>query len=85
MPAAVAAVVESAPAERSGVASGVLNASRQVGSAVGVALLGSLVTAAGHFVTGMRLGSVISAVCFLVGVALALTVDRSPRRMAAAA
>jgi MFS transporter, DHA2 family, methylenomycin A resistance protein len=73
MPAATAAVVESAPAERAGVASGVLNAGRQVGSAVGVALLGALVTGASGFRTGMRTGAVISACCFAVGAAAALS------------
>src|SRR4051794_40472052 len=42
MPAATAAVVEAVPAERAGLASGVLNAARQAGGAIGVALLGSL-------------------------------------------
>nr|BFD87574.1 MFS transporter [Streptomyces sp. Xyl84] len=86
MPAAVAAVVESAPPERSGVASGVLNASRQVGSAVGVALLGSLVATQAHFETGMRVGSVISGCCFLAGVLVAVTtVGRNPGRQPGAA
>ncbi|MCQ4046556.1 MFS transporter [Streptantibioticus rubrisoli] len=71
MPAAVASVVESAPPNRSGVASGVLNASRQVGSAVGVALLGALVADAGHFESGMRAGSLISGGCFVVGALIA--------------
>jgi hypothetical protein len=39
MPAATAAVIEAAPADRAGIASGVLNASRQAGGAIGVALL----------------------------------------------
>ncbi len=43
MPAATAAVIESAPAERAGIASGVLNAARQAGGAIGVALLGTLI------------------------------------------
>ena len=42
MPAMTAAVVGSVPAERAGLASGVLNASRQSGGALGVALLGAL-------------------------------------------
>jgi DHA2 family methylenomycin A resistance protein-like MFS transporter len=42
MPAATTTVVEAAPSERAGVASGAINASRQVGSTVGVALLGTL-------------------------------------------
>ena len=42
MPAATAAMIEAAPAARAGIASGVLNAARQAGGAVGVALLGTL-------------------------------------------
>lgn len=80
MPAAVAAVVESAPAHRAGVASGVLNAARQVGSAVGVALLGALITPTTGFINGMRIGSLISAACFTAGILLALFgVERAGR------
>jgi MFS transporter, DHA2 family, methylenomycin A resistance protein len=42
MVAATTAVVEAAPPGQAGIASGVLNAARQVGSALGVALLGAL-------------------------------------------
>jgi DHA2 family methylenomycin A resistance protein-like MFS transporter len=42
MPAATTAVVEAAPANRAGTASGVINAARQVGGVIGVALLGGL-------------------------------------------
>lgn len=72
MPAAVAAVVESAPGDRAGLASGVLNASRQVGSAMGVAVLGALVAQGSDFAAGMRTGAWISAACFLAGAVLAL-------------
>ena len=44
MPAATSAMVESAPRDRVGLASGVLNAARQVGGVIGVALLGTLVS-----------------------------------------
>ena len=47
MPAATTTVVEAAPAERAGVASGAINAGRQVGSTIGVALLGTLSGSAG--------------------------------------
>ncbi|MCO5973721.1 MFS transporter [Actinoallomurus soli] len=42
MPAATTAVVEAAPPERAGVASGAVNTARQMGSTIGVALLGTL-------------------------------------------
>src|SRR4051812_4708005 len=63
MPAATAAVVESVPAERAGVASGVLNAARQVGSAIGVALLGTL--------GGLPAASAAAGAAFAIGIAAA--------------
>jgi DHA2 family methylenomycin A resistance protein-like MFS transporter len=79
MPAAVAAVVESAPGDRSGLASGVLNASRQAGSVIGVALLGSLVADGTAFGGGVRASLVAAAVAFAGAGALALlAVDRAP-------
>ena len=44
MPAATSSVMESAPADRGGIASGVVNAARQAGGVLGVAILGSLVS-----------------------------------------
>lgn len=46
MPAATTAVVESAPADRAGIASGSINAARQLGGVIGVAILGALVASA---------------------------------------
>ena len=72
MPAMTTAVVASAPKERSGIASGVLNASRQVGSALGVALLGSLVSQRSTFVTGMHSALAIAGAAFLCGALVTL-------------
>ena len=76
MPAATAAIIESAPPERAGIASGVLNASRQAGGAIGVALLGTLVES-GSFVPGLHVAMLVAGAVFLcaAGVA-ALTVER---------
>ncbi len=65
MPAATAAVIEAAPADRAGIASGVLNAARQAGGALGVALLGTLI--AGHLVSGFHTAMFVSAGAFLAG------------------
>ncbi len=46
--------VDAAPPERAGIASSVINASRQVGVVLGVALLGALVNRQGFFVPGMH-------------------------------
>jgi DHA2 family methylenomycin A resistance protein-like MFS transporter len=82
MPAATAAVMESAPAERGGLASGSLNAGRQVGGVIGVALLGSLVADRAGFAAGLRAGMGIAAAAFAAAAVLtALFVGRRrPRR-----
>jgi DHA2 family methylenomycin A resistance protein-like MFS transporter len=77
MPAATAAIIAAAPAERAGIASGVLNASRQAGGAIGVALLGTLV-GSGAFIPGLRAAMLVaSAAFFLAAVTAALTVERA--------
>jgi len=67
MPAATAAAMGAAPEDRGGLASGVLNASRQVGSAVGIALLGALVASGRGFTAGMPLAMLVAAVAFGIG------------------
>ena len=67
MPAATTAVVETAPAQRAGVASGVINASRQMGSMLGVAVIGSLAGGGAHFVTGLHAGLAVAGAAFLLG------------------
>ncbi|MBV8430951.1 MAG: MFS transporter [Solirubrobacterales bacterium] len=80
MPAATTAVISSAPGDQAGIASGVLNASRQAGGAVGVALLGTLV-AGGDFVAGLHGAMAVASGAFLLAAGVtALTVDRSRRR-----
>ena len=76
MPAATAAIIEAAPADRAGIASGVLNASRQAGGAIGVALLGTLVQS-GAFVPGLHLAMAVAGAVFLSAAGVtALTVER---------
>jgi MFS transporter, DHA2 family, methylenomycin A resistance protein len=65
MPAATASVIESAPADRGGIASGVINAARQAGGVLGVALLGSLVQAQAAFIPGLHAGLVMAAAAFV--------------------
>ncbi|MET3334396.1 MULTISPECIES: MFS transporter [Bradyrhizobium] len=58
---------------RSGIAAGVLNATRQTGSVLGVALFGSLVAAEGAFMAGLHLALVVSAsVLLLAAIAIGL-------------
>jgi MFS transporter, DHA2 family, methylenomycin A resistance protein len=82
MPAATSAVVEAAPEGRAGIASGALNASRQVGGALGIALLGAFIASAGggssldHVITGARIAFLIAAATYLAGLVLALSIPR---------
>jgi MFS transporter, DHA2 family, methylenomycin A resistance protein len=67
MPAATAAVMEAAPPDRGGIASGVVNAARQAGGVLGVALLGTLVSARAGFSGGLHAGLIVAAGAFLLG------------------
>jgi DHA2 family methylenomycin A resistance protein-like MFS transporter len=73
----------SATKHYSGVASGVLNAMRQSGSVVGVALFGSLLGGAGGFIAGTRIALVIAAVLALC--AIVATIMGVPRQSKARA
>ncbi|MHB8293133.1 MAG: MFS transporter [Acidimicrobiales bacterium] len=70
MPAATSAVMEAAPAERGGLASGALNAARQVGGVIGVALFGSLVAHRSSFIPGLQADMAVAGGVFLLGAAL---------------
>jgi MFS transporter, DHA2 family, methylenomycin A resistance protein len=74
------AVIASAPNEQSGTVSGVLNAMRQTGGAIGVAILGSLV-ASGGFVPGMHEALAVSVATYVISLVLTLAYLRErPRR-----
>lgn len=55
--------MDAVPAERAGLAAGVLNSARQVAGGLGIAVFGALV--AGDFTGGMRMSLVIGA-CLLL-------------------
>jgi DHA2 family methylenomycin A resistance protein-like MFS transporter len=76
MPAFTSAAIEAAHAGRTGVASGVVNAARQTGSALGVALFGTLVADRVHFVGGLHVAVGVGAGCFALGAALSLAFER---------
>ena len=79
MPAATTAVVESAPDGRAGLASGVVNAARQVGGVVGIALLGAMVSGTGAaFVSGLRVAMVLAGAAFLLGAVVTAVTIRNP-------
>src|ERR1700750_990882 len=67
--------LQAAPAQRAGIASGVLNGSGQAGGAIGVALLGTLV-GSGAFIPGLHVAMVVAgAVFFLAAGVAAATVE----------
>jgi DHA2 family methylenomycin A resistance protein-like MFS transporter len=70
MPATTTAVVESAPATQAGVASGVINTARQVGSVIGIALLGSVAASGGGLAVALAIGAAAFALGLVVVVAL---------------
>lgn len=74
IPPATEAVVSSAPDEKAGIASAVVNASRQTGGVLGVALLGSL--SGNEIVAGPHTAGFVCAGSFLVGAALSLAYVR---------
>jgi MFS transporter, DHA2 family, methylenomycin A resistance protein len=80
MPAATAAAIEAAPDGRAGAASGALNASRQIGSTLGVAVFGTVAATASTFVAGLRVSVLVGAAVFLAGALTVLaTVPRTAR------
>jgi DHA2 family methylenomycin A resistance protein-like MFS transporter len=79
VPPLTSTLLGSVDKSRSGIAAGVLNATRQTGSVLGVALFGSLLGAAGAFTTGARIALVISIVLLLVA-AGAITLARRTGR-----
>ncbi len=72
VPPMTAALLGTVEANRVGIASGVLNASRQVGGVLGVALFGALVSVSPSFVEGMRISLAVAGGGLFVGCALAL-------------
>jgi DHA2 family methylenomycin A resistance protein-like MFS transporter len=69
VPPLTATMLGSVDKSRSGMAAGVLNATRQTGSVLGVALFGSLVGESGAFMTGMQASLMISAAVLLLAAA----------------
>jgi DHA2 family methylenomycin A resistance protein-like MFS transporter len=66
--ALVSLLLENVPAERAGVASGVLNAARQLGGALAVAVFGAMVADRARFVSGLHTSLLIAAAVVAVSV-----------------
>ncbi|WP_067664771.1 DHA2 family efflux MFS transporter permease subunit [Nocardia miyunensis] len=77
MPAMTAAALAGAPADRVGLASGVLNTARQTGGAFGVAVLGALLNVTGAFSLHVAFTAIL--VTYLLGVTLSIIGSRVSR------
>ncbi len=66
-----ATVMGAAPSAYSGAASALFNTTRQIGSAIGVALGGSLLATATDYDTGLRISMAIGALAYLAAAGLA--------------
>ncbi len=69
---ATATVMSAAPDTHAGTASALFNTTRQIGSAAGVALGGSLLASAADFTGGVRLSMAVGAAAYLVAAAVAV-------------
>ena len=67
LPAMTEAAISHAPRTQSGIASGMLNVSRQVGGVIGVAILGTLVGNQQTFLPGMHIAFVIAGGVLVLG------------------
>jgi DHA2 family methylenomycin A resistance protein-like MFS transporter len=77
MPAVTAALTDSAPGQHAGLAAGVINAARQAGSVLGIAVLGGLIGAVGSDLLALRWTLALAALAF--GTALAIAARCLPR------
>jgi MFS transporter, DHA2 family, methylenomycin A resistance protein len=71
VPPMTSALLSTVDRTRSGIASGVLNMTRQAGSVIGVALFGSMIANRNQFMARMHLALYVSAVILLIGTASA--------------
>ncbi|MFJ9738610.1 MFS transporter [Streptomyces sp. NPDC101166] len=86
VPALTSLLLDRVPAERAGTASGVLNASRQVGGALAVAVFGALVSHHATFFHGLRTSLLIAAALVLATAATSPLLKATPSaRLATAA
>jgi hypothetical protein len=70
VPPMTTSLLGSVKRSQAGVASGTLNAMRQTGSLLGIALFGSLIAGRGEFFSGMRGALIISLLVLAVGASL---------------
>lgn len=76
MPAATIAIIRSVTDSRAGIASGAFNTSRQVGSLMGVAIFGTIITTSSQFISGIETTLIIAASIFLFGCLMTILIFR---------
>jgi len=72
LPSVITAVMSSTAREQAGIASGVLNTSRQLGAVLGVAVLGLILSGSGSFVANLHQALIVTAVVLLAGLLIVL-------------
>ncbi|MGK5557296.1 MFS transporter [Actinomadura kijaniata] len=77
IPSLTAVLLNDIPAERAGMAAGVLNSFRQTGGALAVAVFGTLVAGRVDFVEGLRITLCVAAVLLAATAAAALLLPRA--------
>lgn len=70
-PAVTTAAIHSAPKNKTGIASGTFNASRQVGALLGIAIFGTMVTNIGNFVHNMQNTLILGGLLFFISCMMA--------------
>jgi MFS transporter, DHA2 family, methylenomycin A resistance protein len=78
VPPITAALLDAIDPASAGLASGVLNAGRQVGGAIGYALFGALIAGSAGFIAGMHLSLAIGVTCLLITILGSALLLRSP-------
>jgi len=79
MPAMTSVALNAAPPGSAGLASGSLNTTRQLGGAIGVAVLGAMLNAGGYR-TGFVVAAVFAAAVSAFGVLSSMRATRQPVR-----
>jgi MFS transporter, DHA2 family, methylenomycin A resistance protein len=76
LPSLTVVLLEAIPADQAGMAGGLLNASRQVGGTLAVAVFGALIAQRTSFLPGMRASLLIAALALFAAGAAACTLPR---------
>lgn len=79
VPPIASLVLDTAPVELAGTASGVLNTFRQLGGSLGVAAVGAVIAAHAAFMDGLRVGLIGTVVVLGVTAILSLTLRNQPQ------